>query len=193
MLSIYFSWEWTGTVMCQTQHDLSTCSVLSDLSGNTLLATNTLGLAVCLLTCVAAQDRPHTAPWLLWCRRSPPTSLLPLLRGVGGSVSRPGSVTPAQAEPRPAPGAGGRAAPSFAARKPREGVGTTVQGELPRLFRRWRQKQGAGERGETDAAQGTGVVLAVNNGVTKSSLQISVYVEKLLPGCKRYSFCSPSH
>ena len=43
--------------------------------------------------------------------------------------------------------------------------------ELPRLFRRWRQKQGAGEGGESHAAQGTGVVLAVNNGVTKSSLQ----------------------
>lgn len=128
MLSIYFSWEWTGTVMCQTQHDLSKCSVLSDLSRNTHLAMNTLGLAVCPLTCVAAQDRPHTAPWLLWCRRSPPTSLPPLLRAVSSSVSRAGSVNTAQAEPRPAPGAGGRATPSLAARKPRGEVGKTVQG-----------------------------------------------------------------
>ena len=97
----------------------------------------------------------------MWLLRT----VLTQLRGCCGADGHP------QAEPRPAPGAGGRAAPSFAARKPREEVGTTVQGELPRLFRRWRQKHGAGERGETDAAQGTGVVLAVNNGVTKSSLQ----------------------
>lgn len=114
--------------MCQTQHDLSKCSVLSDLSRNTHLAMNTLGLAVCPLTCVAAQDRPHTAPWLLWCRQSPPTSLLALLRDVSSSVSRAGSVNTVQAEPRPAPGAGGRAAPSFAVRKPGEEVGNTPQG-----------------------------------------------------------------
>lgn len=117
-------WEWTGTVICQPQHDLSECSVPSDCSRNTHLATNTFGLALCPLTCVAAQDHPHTAPRLLWCQRSPPTSLLPLLQ----DISRAGGVNAGQAELCPAPGAGGRAAPSFAVRKPREKVGKTLQG-----------------------------------------------------------------
>lgn len=117
-------WEWTGTVICQPQHDLSEGSVLSDCSQNTHLATNTFGLALCPLTCVAAQDHPHTAPWLLQCQQSPPTSLLPLLR----DISRAGGVNAGQAELCPAPGAGGRAAPSFAVRKPREKVGKTLQG-----------------------------------------------------------------
>lgn len=117
-------WEWTGTAICQTRHDLSECSVPSDRSRNTHLATNTLGLALLPSNLCSCSGHPHTAAWLPQCQPSPPTSLLPLLRG----ISRAGSVNTAQAELSPAPGAGGRAAPSFAIRKLREKVEKILQG-----------------------------------------------------------------
>lgn len=162
-------WEWTGTAICQTQHGLSECSVPSDRSRNTHLATNTLGFALCPLTCVAAQDHPHTAAWLLRCQPSPLTSLLP--GSAGYQQSRECEHSAGRAFPCSRSWGQSRTLLCYQKAQGESRENTAGWLELPRLFRRWRQKQEAGEGEEIHAAQGTGVVLAVNNGVTKSSLQ----------------------